>query len=226
MRFFGKVVSIIVALIWLVFLPAFPANLSIEAEISVYPNDTAILRSYYASPVSSSIFGEKLETEEGSRYLARLVKDGQAFSETNFSPSFLILTDPPEETPEAVVLLILPIESRAIPDGLEVFSPSGKRLVSERLYLCDNDGSCLGRENSLSCPSDCFPGGSDGFCEADSAGCDPDCEKGFDAGCIEKTKGQKEDGDNPVAQLFAVVAVLASIFLAMRFFSQKRKDEK
>ena len=56
-------------------------------------------------------------------------------------------------------------------------------------YLCNMDGNCSGKENSLSCPEDCPTGSADNFCDRQEDGiCDPDCAPIADLDCDSEEK--------------------------------------
>ncbi|GEM_PF-6628908 len=135
---------------------------------------------YHYSPASS--LGE---------YTLRVIMNQSVLYETNFSRQYSALCyDTPsrggcEET-EVPFSVIVPFEHHSqlveIRKGNELLFISA---LSD--YICNEDGICSGRENFLSCPSDCSSGGLDNFCDRMEDGiCDPDCLSSADLDCEPK----------------------------------------
>ncbi|MFH0962173.1 MAG: hypothetical protein V1820_05835 [archaeon] len=197
----------------LLLLPAFSAEFLeqvLEIELSLNQNGSANLLAYSIVPAASS-------SESLGSYRIVLSAGGTEISEVNFSAEFLLLTDPPEEVPESFAVARLPIGNASTPDLLEIFSPEGKLLLSEKIALCNADGLCSSGENALSCPSDCPAGGRDSLCQPDAPGCDPDCEKAVDSNCGAAL--EKVGWATPAAKVFgflAVVGILGGAYVAFR----------
>jgi|GEM_PF-6770452 len=205
----GQVFPAILFLIVLLVSPVFATEYSIEFQVAIYPDGTGKVISY--SPVPGSSW------ESYGEYRAILFSGKSQVSSSNFSADFLLLTDPPTETEEAIGLVKLPA-GNGLPDRIDILSPNGNLVLSERISVCNSDSLCQSpEENRLSCPGDCL-GLQDGLCEPDFSGCDPDCEKGADSDClrIEESKS----GVN--LSIFISIILGIAAFLAYYLYSWRR----
>jgi len=130
-------------------------------------------------------------TSSLGEYTLRVILNQSVLYETNFSRQYSALCyDTPTggwcEEAEVPFSVIVPFEHHSqlveIRKGNELLFISA---LSD--YVCNEDGICSGRENFLSCPSDCSSGGLDNFCDRMEDGiCDPDCLSSADLDCEPK----------------------------------------
>lgn len=202
----------ILVLLALLSYPAFSVSAqeySLEVQVAIYPDGTGKIISY--SPIP------KTPWESGGEYRAILLAGGSRVSYSNFSAEFLLLTDPPTETEEAIGIVKLQAGT-ALPDRIDIVSPEGKLILSEAISVCNGDSLCQGPgENRISCPGDCL-GVADFLCEPDLAGCDPDCEKEADSDCLRV--GESKSGVN--LSLFLSILLGIAVFLAYYLYSWKK----
>lgn len=103
---------------------------------------------------------------------------------TGFTPEFLLLSDPPMELNETVVILILPYSTDA--KYLKVYHYGIEKIsIDLQKELCTRNGKCDNSENYYSCPQDCSICAKDGVCASLSYDgcCDPDCPASLDLDC-------------------------------------------
>ncbi len=182
---------------------------SVEFQVEIYLDGTGKIISY--SPIPGSSW------ESYGEYQATLFSGKSPVSSSNFSADFLLLTDPPIETSEAIGLVKLPA-GNGLPDRIDILSPNGNLVLSERISVCNKDSLCQSpEENRLSCPSDCL-GLPDGLCEPDLAGCDSDCENLADSDCLRV--GESKGGVN--LSLFLSILLGIAVFLAYYLYSWKK----
>ncbi len=102
----------------------------------------------------------------------------------DFTPDFLLLSDPPVILNETVVGLILPYN-----EGMKYIkihhNDTEKLYLNIQDSLCNNNGTCDEYENFYSCPDDCPENSEDGICTSVSSDgvCDPDCHPSIDLDC-------------------------------------------
>lgn len=153
---------------------------------------------------------ESFELSEAGDYrIEVLSKDNKVLYVKYFTPQFEIHTSTPLEGQNLPELITFLLEKRNVvlklpyfEDGKTVRLFYKNRVVLEQeIVFCNNNGVCepSGKENLLSCPSDCKSGSTDNYCDGIFDGiCDQDCknqgreEKDVDCTCGNNICDQRE----------------------------------
>jgi hypothetical protein len=155
---------------------------------------------------------------------------------TGFTPTFLLLTNPPVTTEQATVTLALPYDRRA--STVRIYENSSEILsIPLQESMCDSNGICSGFENVYSCPGDCSVWSDDGVCASVSgdSGCDPDCPswRDIDCSCPDGICEQWENpkycasdcGEGPGLWVYMIYLVPVSLLAGAFAFLVARKLE-
>jgi len=159
----------------------------VSIELEVYQNDSVVLNGIFLTE------GTKSAPLGPGDYTVKVIdKKGSTLTQENFTLSFMY------EYPLKIVDH-LPITIR-LPYSEEsdkvVLLHSKKTIFEYSLTFCNNNSACEKSENYISCPKDCPPGSSDGYCDREQDGkCDPDCatEADIDCACGDGTCGEQEN---------------------------------
>ena len=154
-------------------LKIYVANIGIDNNYSIWLNSFSAKSALYIDSASPSDFVLLLFSEQNT-----------LLYKTYFDPSFIILSEPAEETNITYISLNLPF----FPDAkyLKVYYKDELKLEQDVASLiCNNNSICENNaagnenmsENYISCPSDCKWYDNDSLCNSDSGDnfCDYDC---------------------------------------------------
>jgi len=126
--------------------------------------------------------------------------------------------------------IAIPFDSKA--DKL-VVTNKDTVLAEENLgSFCVKDGKCQGKENYLSCPSDCVANAKDGFCNyyLGKTGTDPDCPSNLDWDSRQSRQVHQAKKTYTYAiiigGIFLVLAITTSILLIIARRRKKLSEQK
>ncbi len=128
--------------------------------------------------------GYRFIKDSGTMRVEMLNENQDVLYYTGFTPSFIVLSDPPVRTEETSVILTLPYNRNM--KTVRIYNSSAEVLsIMFQEKLCNQDGVCNGFENIYSCPGDCTSQSNDGVCAGQSFDgvCDPDCPSWRDLDC-------------------------------------------
>lgn len=135
---------------------------------------------------SSFHFGTPEKPFPGDYKLTIESKQGKVLYSTNFSVSFLLLSNQIVELKETVVYLKVPYKPEM--NLVKIFYKD-KKIFEAQLNICNYDGKCEEFENFYTCPKDCPSATKDNVCDAlIDEKCDPDCPKEVDLDCNPQLK--------------------------------------
>jgi hypothetical protein len=184
----------------------------LHIELTIYPNETAILNEMTLS--------EGIETRflnPGEYEIDMLGQDNLSLYSRNFSVNFFILSDPPMPANKSELTLKIPYDPEM--NILEVYK-GDKLILSKEINLCNNNRLCeTDYENFLSCPKDCPLDKNDSYCLNKSDGiCDPDCFEGVDPDC-----NLSSSTSNQISHIYPALIVLIVLALGIIIIQKRRK---
>ena len=213
-----------------------PSNILV-LEFTVYKNNTVDMADYYVDNGVPTVFsGEKT-----SYRITVYSKDRSTLYGAYFLPALEAIdtgsSGAASSGDYAYERIRLPFSEEMA--YLEIYH-SGERIYSLDLSpLCDHNGKCEGRENKLSCQSDCKAGEGEIYCNTESDGvCDVNCFPGWDPDCrkenetvVESTQPKTASFDySPYLAAAALIIALAALFILRKrlvllssFFFRKGK---
>jgi len=112
----------------------------------------------------------------GSHTLSLFDGENNMIHEFHFTPNFVTTDHPPQEVDKTYESFRFPYDPRA--KVLVLTNDQGILLTQNNIddMVCNDDGTCGGSENAISCLNDCPSGVNDKFCDGMLDGvCDPDC---------------------------------------------------
>jgi hypothetical protein len=149
-----KILIAIIFLLLTISITEAKAENSLLLNFVVAKND-----SIFVNQIKVIEAGTLLPKNQGDYKLEILDNSENIVFSTNFDVKFIILSEPPIETDEALMYMRLPWDSNSV----KVNFYHNEKIISEILlsgYLCNRNNQCessLG-ENQINCPEDCFEG--------------------------------------------------------------------
>ena len=174
------------------------AQMLCELEFTIYKDDTVELNKIQVLP------GVAHEIPRGiisSDYVLHVLDSNRnIIKEAHLPVSFLLLSDPPQETDRSRTWLELEYDSSW--RFLEIYHGDSRIFQKDMGPLCNGDSRCDPEESWISCPGDCPSGSEDGWCDRVNDGtCDPDCMEGADSDCELGTTTVRGLGTTTVREL-------------------------
>ena len=141
--------------------------------------------------VSSSCSGGGSPVSEDVYSLKILDKNKQVLYKEDFSLGFIVFSDPPIITDEAIFYSCIKYDCHM--DELKVYHDDNLVYSKKIKIFCNYNGTCDSGESYWSCISDCEPWAKDGFCNrANDGHCDLDCIGGVDGDCNDEYIGENK----------------------------------
>ena len=172
----------IILLMVIVAILTMPANAQMvcELEFTIYKDDAVELNKIQVRPGTASIIPSGTISSDYTLHV--LDSNRNIIKEAHLPVSFLVLSNPPQETNRSRIWLEVEYDSSW--RFLEIYRGDFRIFFKDLVSLCNEDSICNLQESWISCPQDCSSGSEDGWCDRVRDGtCDPDCAEGVDSDC-------------------------------------------
>jgi len=156
------------------------AQMVCELEFTIYKNDAVELNKIQVMPGMASEIPSGIISSD---YVLHVLDSNRnIIKEAHLPVSFLLLSNPPQETDRSRIWVELEYDS--FWRFLEIYHNDSRIFQKDMGPRCNGDSICDPEENWISCPRDCPSGSEDGWCDRVKDGtCDPDCMEGVDSDC-------------------------------------------
>ncbi len=214
MKLMNKFIGLVIVLILLTQIAYSAKEPLLEFRLKITKDNLVSLENFKV------YFGYIEKSSERKEDYKLIIYKKNQIEEFYFPVNFFILTIPNTETAVIYKNLFIPY-SEGIRYIEVVYNDRVLETFQLQNLLCNNDGNCEGKENSITCQNDCQSFEKDNLCTPIEDGkCDPDCREGQDYECTGKIS-QFDIKNNTFKYSLSGLIVAISLYLIYRHLRKR-----